>query len=124
MSAPRAIPRPPRERLASLKGSGKSQPIAAPRSKPVKRNGCPECGKDTLKDIDGMVVCGSCGTMISESNIVSEVTFGETAGGQAIVQGAFVGEGQRFAKSLGSGFGRIGGLGGTESREMTERSGT
>jgi len=72
--------------------------------------------------MDGQTVCAVCGTQISESNIVSEVTFGETAGGQAVVQGAFVGEGQRYAKSMGSGL-RISGLGGTDSREMTERNG-
>jgi len=59
--------------------------------------------------------------MLSDSNIVSEVTFGETSAGAAVVQGAFVGEGQRHAKTMGSAFRRAGG--GMESREQTEYNG-
>lgn len=58
--------------------------------------------------------------MVSDSNIVSEVTFGETSTGAAVVQGGFVGEGQRHARSLGSAFRRAGG---SDSREMTESFG-
>jgi len=58
--------------------------------------------------------------MVSETNIVSEVTFGESSTGAAVVQGGFVGEGQRHAKSLGTAFRRAGGM---ESREATEQNG-
>lgn len=66
-------------------------------------------------------MCSGCGTVISESNIVSEVTFGESASGAAVVQGTFVGEGQTHVRSFGPGFQRGGGM---ESREMTEQNGT
>lgn len=59
--------------------------------------------------------------MISESEIVSEVTFGETSAGAATVQGAFVGEHQRHAKTMGPGFRRA--AGGIDSREQTELNG-
>jgi transcription factor IIIB subunit 2 len=65
-------------------------------------------------------VCSGCGTVISESNIVSEVTFGESSSGAAVVQGSFVGEDQTHVRSYGPGFQRGGAM---ESREMTEQNG-
>lgn len=49
---------------------------------------------------------------------MSEVSFGETSAGAAVVQGTFVGEGQSHVRSYGPGFQR-----GAESREMTEQNG-
>lgn len=37
--------------------------------------------------------CVSCGTVVEENTIVSEIAFGETANGAAIVQGSFVAQG-------------------------------
>jgi transcription factor IIIB subunit 2 len=37
--------------------------------------------------------CVKCGTVVEENTIVSEVTFGETNSGGAMVQGAYVGQG-------------------------------
>lgn len=37
--------------------------------------------------------CVGCGTVVEENTIVNEIGFGETAGGAAIVQGSFVGQG-------------------------------
>jgi transcription factor IIIB subunit 2 len=71
-------------------------------------------------DEEGQKVCTGCGTVISESNIVSEVTFGESSSGAAVVQGTFVGEDQTHVRSFGPGFQRGGGM---ESREMTEQNG-
>lgn len=39
-------------------------------------------------------VCTKCGTVLTENNIVSEVTFGETGSGAAMVQGSYVGHDQ------------------------------
>ena len=58
--------------------------------------------------------------MISEANIVSEITFGEASSGAAIVQGTFVGANQSHGRSSGPGFQRGGGM---ESREITEANG-
>lgn len=67
-----------------------------------------------------MKVCSGCGTVVSEANIVSEITFGESASGAAVVQGTFVGAGQSYGRSFGPGFQRGGGM---ESREITEQNG-
>ncbi|KAF2153164.1 cyclin-like protein, partial [Myriangium duriaei CBS 260.36] len=71
---------------------------------------------------EGAKICTNCGTQISEQNIVAEVTFGETSTGAATVQGGFVGETARHAKTLGAAASRrIGGQ--YQSREETEQNG-
>jgi len=57
---------------------------------------------------------------VDDSNIVSEVQFGESSSGAAVVQGSFLGADQGTARSMGSAFIRAGG---GESREATTREG-
>ncbi|KAJ5386581.1 hypothetical protein N7509_009122 [Penicillium cosmopolitanum] len=123
--------RGPVGRLASTKPSS-STPIKRPqptgRPQPTrptthpKTSSCPNpgCPAPQIVDEEGQKVCTGCGTVISESNIVSEVTFGESSSGAAVVQGTFVGEDQTHVRSFGPGFQRGGGM---ESREMTEQNG-
>jgi transcription factor IIIB subunit 2 len=60
---------------------------------------------------------------------VSEVQFGETATGAAILQGSFVGADQSHARSFGGGAGGAGGSGafkrveGSNSREIRDAHG-
>ncbi|KAJ5092827.1 hypothetical protein N7456_008688 [Penicillium angulare] len=128
--APRG-PRGPVGRLASLKPPSSTsikRPGSISRPQPPrptthpKTSSCPNpgCPAPHIVDDDGSKVCTGCGTVISESNIVSEVTFGESSSGAAVVQGTFVGEGQTHTRSFGPGFQRGGGM---ESREITEASG-
>ena len=65
-------------------------------------------------------MCYNCGKVHDESQIVSEVTFGETSGGAAIVEGGFIHANQRHANSMG---GTMRGLGGMESREQAAMNG-
>ncbi|KAI9800544.1 MAG: hypothetical protein M1825_004093 [Sarcosagium campestre] len=83
---------------------------------------CPNsaCTRSKVEDHDGQRVCETCGTVVSDSNIVSEVQFGETSSGAAIVQGGFVSADQTHAHSMGSAFKRAGGM---ESREVSEANG-
>ncbi|KAF3491215.1 transcription factor IIIB 60 kDa subunit [Arthroderma uncinatum] len=129
------IRRPPVERLASLKRPNPT-PIRRPQSihvpqqqqqktnvaVPPKTSKCPNpgCPDPNIVEDDGQRVCAGCGTVISESNIVSEVTFGEASSGAAVVQGTFVGADQSHGRSFGPGFQRGGGI---ESREITEQNG-
>ncbi|KAL4931175.1 transcription factor TFIIIB subunit BRF1 [Aspergillus undulatus] len=128
---PRTGPRPPVGRLASLKPPGamaikRPQPVARPQpTRPTthpKTTTCPNpsCPAPQIIEDDGQKVCSGCGTVVSEANIVSEVTFGESASGAAIVQGSFVGEDQTHVRSYGPGFQRGGTM---ESREITEQTG-
>ncbi|CAK44279.1 transcription factor IIIB 60 kDa subunit [Aspergillus awamori] len=127
---PRSGPRPPMGRLASLKSPNptpirRPQPISRPQpARPTthpKTSTCPNpgCPAPHIVEDDGQKVCSGCGTVISEANIVSEVTFGESSSGAAVVQGTFVGEDQSHVRSYGPGFQR----GGAESREITEQNG-
>src|SRR6202044_2867483 len=56
---------------------------------------CTDCG-GTVIEYDaaaGNGFCVKCGTVIEENAIVSEITFGETSAGAAMVQGSYVGQG-------------------------------
>jgi transcription factor IIIB subunit 2 len=80
---------------------------------------CPNKTCQEPKIEDG--ICTNCGTIIDESNIVSEITFGESASGAAVVQGSFVSADQGAARSMGPAFQRAGG--GEPDREKTLREG-
>ncbi|KAK2806095.1 transcription factor TFIIIB subunit brf1 [Onygenales sp. PD_10] len=122
--ASKAGMRPPVQRLASLRNPNPT-PIQRPQQKPTthpKTTTCPNpgCPAPNIVEDDGQKVCSGCGTVISEANIVSEITFGESSSGAAVVQGTFVGAGQSHGRSSGPGFQRGGGM---ESREITEQNG-
>ncbi|KAF2133230.1 BRF1-domain-containing protein [Dothidotthia symphoricarpi CBS 119687] len=95
----------------------KAQPAPAPRVQAERPKCCDEPNVGT--DEEG-AICYNCGHVFQESAIVSEVTFGETAGGAAMVEGGFIGENQRHANSMG---GTMRGLGGMGSREHAEMNG-
>lgn len=101
---PTVLPR----RLATLaKPGARPKPVA--KKKAQKKTCCDD--PEIVDDPEGgRTVCANCGAQISESNIVSDVTFQEGANGAMGVQGGFVGEKARHANTLGSGaFRRIGG---------------
>ncbi|OCH87175.1 BRF1-domain-containing protein [Obba rivulosa] len=78
---------------------------------------CTDCG-GTVIEYDaaaGNGFCVQCGTVVEENTIVSEVMFGETSSGAAMVQGSFVGQGATRAR-MGGPFGN---RGNSESREQT-----
>lgn len=128
------IPRPPGARLASLKNPVRSQfskpQITKPQSAAnAKGKGAPklkcacELPEDqNIQEENGSRVCLGCGTVFSEVNIVSEVTFGETSSGAATVEGGFVGENQSHVNTMGAGARIVGG--GMGSKEQSEWAGT
>ena len=91
-----------------------------PKKKPKTTCPNPGCPAPEVVKEDGKKVCVGCGTVVSEIEIVSEVSFGESSSGAAIVQGTFVGADQSHGRSFGPGFQRGGGM---ESREITEQNG-
>ncbi|KAF2815047.1 uncharacterized protein BDZ99DRAFT_566949 [Mytilinidion resinicola] len=122
MSTARPPARPPRVRLESAKDAKSLIAKAGGQIARPKATAPPKCCEaPEFSDTDGTHACMNCGTVITESEIVSEVTFGENSNGAAVVQGAFVGENQRHAKTMGPAFRRNGGT--TESREQTEQKG-
>ncbi|KKA28344.1 hypothetical protein TD95_000177 [Thielaviopsis punctulata] len=89
---------------------------AQPSLSSSRRTQCPNkaCPKPNV--VDG--ICRSCGRVVDDSNIVSEVQFGETSSGAAMVQGSFIGPDQGGVRSLGPNFRRVGG---SEDREKSIR---
>ncbi|KAM3159461.1 B-related factor 1 [Lachancea thermotolerans] len=79
---------------------------------------CKVCGGvDFERDISNAnndLVCKGCGTVSEDNPIVSEVTFGESSSGAAVVHGSYVGAGQSHAA-----FGPRGGSSALESRQAT-----
>ncbi|KAI9268764.1 hypothetical protein BY458DRAFT_436724 [Sporodiniella umbellata] len=58
---------------------------------------CNNCGsnKSEADSASGTVYCVDCGTVLEENTIVAEVSFGETSGGRAVIQGSFAGDSGR-----------------------------
>ena len=81
----------------------------------------PACANPSIEDIDDKRICVSCGTVLHESSIVSEITFGETSSGAAVVQGSYIGADQSHARSSGPFRNRK--QSSEESREQTLASG-
>ena len=93
----------PGRRPAALPGGGRKKP---PPSQTVAK--C--CDEPNIQDRDGAKICTNCFTQISEANIVSDVTFEESASGAATVQGGFIGENSRHANTINTNaFRRMGG---------------
>ncbi|TFK35672.1 cyclin-like protein [Crucibulum laeve] len=78
---------------------------------------CNDCGGTVIEydQAAGNGFCVKCGTVVEENTIVSEVAFGETSNGAAMVQGSFVGQGATHARMSGP----YGNRGSNESREQT-----
>ncbi|KAI9675793.1 MAG: transcription factor TFIIIB subunit brf1 [Trizodia sp. TS-e1964] len=93
---------------------------AAATRAPVKT--CPksDCTNPQIDTTDDKCVCTNCGYVFSDSNIVSEVQFGETSAGAPVLQGSYVGADQGHARSMGTAFKRAGGM---VSREVTDQNG-
>lgn len=81
---------------------------------------CPKCSSTEIDNdgASGESVCTNCGHVLEECAIVSEVQFGEGAGGQAVVVGQFVPE-SGVAYHSGPGFGGFN----KDSREVTLANG-
>lgn len=89
----------------------------------AENNECPnpDCTNRDVGEEDGQIVCRGCGTVVSDSNIVAEVTFGALANGGHVLHGTHVGADQAFARSGGAGGGRMSGP--MDSRDLTEAAG-
>jgi transcription factor IIIB subunit 2 len=105
--------RQPRVRLSNFQSKPSPTP---PPVQPAQRSKHACCEKPEIGEDDGRTVCFNCATVHDESNIVSEITFGETSGGRAMVHGGTVGNDQRHANSMG---GQASGISGGDSGQTT-----
>ncbi|EEA27412.1 transcription factor TFIIIB subunit brf1 [Talaromyces marneffei ATCC 18224] len=115
------IPRVGSVSSASGVSHAAAPPIKRPESKrPAETCPNPNCPDPRIIRDEDMKVCETCGAVVSEDTLVSEISFGETSAGAAVVQGSYVGADQTHTRSSGPGFHRGGGM---ESREITEQNG-
>lgn len=98
------------------KKQSRAQRVAASRE-------CPnaDCLDKDVGEEDGQLVCRGCGTVVNDSNIVSEVLFGASSSGAQVVHGSYVGADQAYARSNRTMNNRVGG--GLDGRAVTEGTG-
>ena len=110
-ASPSPGPRPPRvARLDSLKNP---QPRPSPWANvpPPKKAAVPEdipecpnpeCYEKDVGEEDGTLVCRQCGSVITDSNIVSELVFSEGAGGATNFHGTTINFDRTYARISGA----------------------
>lgn len=130
---PKAAPRPQGQRqgsqpqrLESLNNTTPRRPsvqapITTKRSDRISVCPDPTCGSTNLDEDNGYLVCQDCGTIIQETNIVSDNTFIETGGGESMRAGVTVGNDASRARVYDPVGARI--AGGMTSRELSEANG-
>ncbi|KAK3935568.1 hypothetical protein QBC46DRAFT_297848 [Diplogelasinospora grovesii] len=100
-----------------------SEPSVPNPTSSVRKSTRLQCANKACKNpnvVDG--TCQSCGRVADDSNIVAEVTFGETSSGAAIVQGSYLGADQGGVRGVGGpAFRRVAGGGASEARERSLR---
>ncbi|KXL50974.1 hypothetical protein M433DRAFT_130630 [Acidomyces richmondensis BFW] len=91
-------------KLASDRPKPRPKPKAKQQHQQALSTSGPECcdAPDPFDDGE-LKICANCGTQLGENNIVAEVTFEEDSRGAAQVQGGFIGENARHARTLGIG---------------------
>ena len=77
--------------LLPVSGAASTGPTILPAA---LGSGCSACGGSEIEydQAQGNSFCTSCGTVLEENTIVSEITFSETASGASVMQGQFVPE--------------------------------
>jgi transcription factor IIIB subunit 2 len=106
-----------RDKSVALSSSASTPAAGATSNRPVCKN--PDCDKSDVRD----GACQNCGRVVWESNIVAEVTFGESANGAAVVHGSYLAADQGGIRPTASGpaFRRVAGAGASEARERSLR---
>ncbi|KAJ4402641.1 transcription factor TFIIIB subunit brf1 [Neurospora sp. IMI 360204] len=104
--------------VASNGGASNTTPTAAPPKPNRPKCANPKCPKPNV--VDG--TCQTCGMVADDSNIVSEITFGESSSGAAVVHGTHVAFDQGGIRGVGGlAFRRVAGGGASEARERSLR---
>lgn len=106
--------------MTRLKGVRNPPPIRRRPAPSARLCPNPLCVNPKIEDVEDKRICMSCHSVVSDSTIVSELQFGETSAGAAVVQGSYVGADQTHTRSIGTSFRGVGGMG---SREVTEANG-
>lgn len=134
MSAqPKTVPRPRAQgkkpfRLASIRDPH-PRPFPQAQAPPAKKRvpdriqvcSVPTCQSRDLDEENGHLVCQACGTVLQETNIVSDNMFIDGPGGEATRTGVTVSNDSARARNYDAMAARI--VGGMSSREVSEANG-
>ena len=106
-----------RENSVASSASNTTPAAAVPSTRPQCKN--PQCTKSDVRDGH----CQNCGFVVFESNIVAEITFGESSNGAAVVHGSYLAADQGGIRPTAGGlaFRRVAGAGASEARERSLR---
>ncbi|KAH8911591.1 hypothetical protein BR93DRAFT_924272 [Coniochaeta sp. PMI_546] len=107
-----------REQSAAAARAAAAAAVSGTTPIPRGNSQCPNKACPNPNVVDG--TCQTCGRVADESNIVSEVQFGETSSGAAVVQGSYLGADQGGVRiNGGPAFRRVAGSGAGEARERS-----
>ncbi|KAL9600688.1 MAG: hypothetical protein Q9219_003018 [cf. Caloplaca sp. 3 TL-2023] len=115
-------------RLDSIKNP-QPRPPPGPQGPPPKRKKIerihvctvPSCQSRDLEEENGYLICQTCGTVLQETNIVSDNMFIDAPGGESMRTGVTVGNDAARARVYDALAARI--VGGMSSREVSEANG-
>ena len=100
-TVPKVVPKLPvqrRERLDSLTNPLPRPPPRVNQNKPLKCTD-PTCESTGIVNEDDKLICESCGTVISEYSMVTDVQYGVTSNGRNVVHGHHVGADQAYNRN-------------------------
>lgn len=97
----KAVPKPParrRERLDSLSNPQPRPPPQLRQNKPLK---CPDptCACSGFTNEDDKVICETCGAVVQEYSMVTDIQYGVSGSGRAVVHGHHVGADQAYNRN-------------------------
>ena len=80
-----------------------------------------QCPKSDVDEDDGKLVCKTCGVVVQDGQITSEIQFLDMANGSVAVSGSYVGANEEHARNSALGNSKI--AGGMDSRQISLRNG-
>ena len=131
---PKAAPkqplqRTPRVRLDSVKNpQPRLSPLAARQAATQVRRPATlqctnkQCPQSDVDEDDGKLVCKTCGVVVQDAQITSEIQFLDMANGSVAVQGSYVGANEDHARNSTLGNSKV--AGGMDSRQVALRNGS
>jgi len=123
------LQRAPRVRLDSIKNPqprpmpGTIRQVGKKAQKP-KTLQCTnkQCPRSDVDEDDGKLICKTCGVVVQDGQITSEIQFLDTANGGVAVSGSYVGANEAHARNSALGNSKV--AGGMDSREVSQRNGS
>ena len=92
-------PGPRRERLDSISNPQPRPPPGLQRRKEPLKCPDPNCKSEGFSEEDSKLICLTCGAVVTEFTMVTDVQYGLTSGGRHVVHGHHVGSDQAYNRN-------------------------